>query len=281
MRNPESWLCRTHPARPMAGVAFAAFLTITSCAPPKNVDYNAPDASADPDAPVPIEVDPSSGQENVNRLKVIRVTFDKHLNSRTLEQGSLSLYSGTPGKTVVGRWMVSFYDPIHKQLVAWPAGPMLRQSTWVIKLNKGIEGMNGSPVHPVELGWFRTGDDAILETAFKIRSFEREVRPIFEKYCVSCHGGSGATIAGLDLESAEGIQETALNEPASGWQDWFRITPTLPGESYLLFKIIGDENLPGETMPRSFGDEKPTRLSIKEQEVIMEWIAAGVPLSDP
>jgi hypothetical protein len=265
-----------HPALLKAGVAGLAWIVISQCAPPKDVDYDAPDASQAPDAPVYIKVDPPAGKENVDRRHVFRITFDKHLNSRTLTPGRLSLSSG-----MAGRWTLSYYDPVHKQLVAWPAGPMLRQSTWILTLNKGIDGLNGLPVYPGELTWFRTGDDAVAETAFKIRSYETEVKPIFQKHCISCHGGGGEAISGLRLDSESHILETAINEPAIGWQDWTRIVPTRPGESYLLMKIVGDENLPGKTMPRSLDAAEATPLTTVEKDILMEWIAGGTPFFDP
>ncbi len=263
------------PAFLLAVVTYTTCVLLSSCTPPKDIDYRAPDASADPDAPVPVAVEPEEGAEDVNRLKVMRITFDQHLDARSMRQ-RLSLRSGE-----TGRWLVSYYDPIQMQLVAWPASPLLRQATWVLSVNQGIDGMNGSPVYPEELTWFRTGDEVTLETPFKIRSFEKEVMPIFEQHCISCHGGGGASIAGLDLASAEGVRETALNENAGGWPEWKLIEPTRPGESYLLFKLIGDDDIPGETMPRSMDENKPPPLSALEKEIILDWIASGASFFDP
>lgn len=263
-------------ARLSAGVTCLILSLLVSCAPPKEVDYAEPDAGPDPNAPVPVAVDPAEGDEGVNRYKVFRITFDQHLNSRSLRQGRITLRSGE----AASRWLVSYYNPVHKHLVTWPAGPMLPECTWVLSLERGIEGLNGASVYPVELAWFRTGKEATVETPFKIRSFDGEVAPIFDTHCVTCHGGIGEAIAGLKLDNAENIKETALNEPAAGWPDWTLIEPTRPGQSYLLYKVVGDENLPGQTMPRSLGDETPTSLTTEEKEIIAEWIAGGAAFFD-
>jgi hypothetical protein len=260
----------------LKAVTATAVALLTGCAPPKTPDYDAPDAAPPADAPYVVSVSPKTGAENVNRRPVFRINFDRRIDARTIETRSLTLYSGT-----VGRWLTSYYDPFENQLIVWPAGYLLRQSTWVMKLRSGISDMDGLPVAPGVLTSFRTGDDADFETPYHIRSFKDDILPIFENRCTSCHGGTEA-IAGLRLDTEEGISETALSQPSQGRQDWDLIVPTRPGLSYFLYKLSQDKTMPGMPMPRALDDEETAMpLSKEEKQALVDWIAVGAVFFDP
>ncbi len=86
----------------------------------------------------------------------------------------------------------------------------------------------------------------------------------------------GKNFSGLSLENAGGLWQTAVNAPADGWSGWERIVPSRPGESYLVYKIIGDHRIVGKPMPRVLLDgEQVQPLSQKEMETVSDWIASG------
>ena len=110
-------------------------------------------------------------------------------------------------------------------------------------------------------------------------TYEQHIAPIFDARCSGCHGADG--IADLRLDSAEGVAGTALGIPSTGWPEWNRITTSRPGESYLLYKIIGDERISGLPMPRSWDEHDPAPpLTADEQEAISDWIASGTAFFD-
>jgi hypothetical protein len=256
-----------------AGCAFAFSI---GCKAPTTPDYDAPDAAPPEDAPAVVSVSPKNGAKDVNRRPVVRVGFDRQLDATTVKNYTYSLYSGDSG-----RWLTSYYDPFRKELVVWPAGYLLRQSTWVFELNKGLAAADGIPVTPQVATSFRTGDDIVYETPYHVRYYEEDIAPIFESRCTSCHGGS-EPVAGLKLDSKVGITETAISQPSTGRQNWDLIVPTQPGLSYLLYKLIDDGSTPGMAMPRQLDDnDSPTSLSDDEKEALVDWITMGVVFFDP
>ncbi len=253
-----------------------AVYLLTGCAPPTTPDYDAPDASAPEDEPKIISVVPKPGSEEVNRRPIIRITFDRQLDARTVQNHTMRLYTGP-----TGMWLHSYYDPFKKQIIAWPAGYLLRKCTWVLELKKGLLSTSEIPVFPKVATSFRTGDEIIVETPYKIRYFKSDILPIFEKHCTSCHGGQNA-VAGIKLDNEDNISSTAIGKPSTGRPDWDLIVPTRPGLSYLLYKLIDDDAIPGLTMPRNFEKDSPTDLlSAEEKQSLLDWIAAGAVFFDP
>ena len=249
---------------------------LTGCAPPETPDYSDTDVSYPDDSPKIISVTPESGTENVNRRPIIRISFDRSIDAASLDAGTVRLYSGPSG-----HWLTSYYNPFKRQVVVWPGGFLLRQSTWVTELRSGLLGTNGQPVKPEVVTEFRTGDDVLFDTPYTLRSFTDEIMPIFENRCTSCHGGSDA-LAGLRLDTESGISETAISQPALGRPNWDIITPTQPGRSYLLYKLIGDDDVPGERMPRTLDeDETAEPLLDGEKEALLDWITTGAVFFDP
>jgi hypothetical protein len=116
-------------------------------------------------------------------------------------------------------------------------------------------------------------------------SFSRDVLPRLRRSCglAGCHAASGAAL-GLDLSSGEGVRRTAIGVIASAWPavagdvdrgniQWsglHRIAPGAPGESYLLYKVLGVGPVRGARMPR--GAAPWTQYDAR---VVSDWIAAG------
>ncbi len=266
---------RVSPAAAITAAVCASALFF-GCKAPSTPDYDAPDAAPPENAPVVVSVVPEDGDMDVNRRPVIHVGFDRQLDAKTIETYSYSLHSGDSG-----RWLTSYYDPFKKEIVVWPAGYLLRQSTWVFELKKGMTDQAGIPVTPKVVTSFRTGDDLIYETPYHTRSFKKDIVPILETYCTSCHGGA-EPLAGLKLDSEDGISTTAIGRPSSGRQNWDLIVPTRPGLSYLLYKLIDDDFAPGMTMPRSLDDKDPkTVLSEQDKDALVDWITLGAVFFDP
>lgn len=252
-------------------VAVASAVIGAACAPPAEVD---PDAAV-PEGPHPVAVDPSPGDFLVPTDKVIRIEFSDHLSGRSVSRYRFALYSGP-----IDLWVMSYYDPVRRQLVVWPSAAMRANAVWVLELDEGLTGLDGSPVAPGPVTHFTTGASGGDNLPFPALTFAQDIEPIFNASCASCHGG-GDALAGVDLDSAEGVQATTLGVTAEGWPEWKRIVPGRPGESYLLYKIIGDERIAGAPMPRAFDDAAPTQLHPAEQQLIADWIAGGAAFFDP
>ena len=92
--------------------------------------------------------------------------------------------------------------------------------------------------------------------------FDRDVRPILESHCVSCHRTDKAE-GGLDLSSKVAAMTSGDNAPS--------IVPNEPSESpiYRLLTLPGDDEL--RMPPIDTGDS----LSDQEMNVIKEWIKLG------
>ncbi len=262
-----------HGSRPIpAFAALAPALVVAfGCAPPAE-----PDPDAAPDGPVPVGVDPEDGATGVFIDKVIRVRLSDHLDERSLTAGRLDLTSGT-----LSYWLMSYYDPVRGELVVWPSSRLRKFTTWIFSIGEGLTGLDGGEVPAARVTTFRTGDQAGDDHPFEVLNYQDHLKPIFDAACASCHGGPGQPIAGLDLGDAGGVTETLLGAPADGWPGWKRAAAGRPGQSYVLYKLIGDGRIMGSRMPRSLeGDGTAAPLPIAEQRAVADWIAGGAPFFD-
>jgi hypothetical protein len=258
------------PLPPAAAVW--ALVALGGCAPPPEED---PDAAVPP-GPHPVWSDPANGDTDVLIDKVIRVGMSDHLDGRSVRRNRFKLYSGP-----LAMWVMVQYDPVRQRLSVWPSVSMWKNTTWGLELLDGLAGLDGSPVTPVVVTEFRTGAASGDNQPFPFLNYEEHVKPVFDARCASCHGGTGP-VADLDLASADGIGDTALGVSSTGWPEWKRITASRPGESYLLYKIIGDERIVGAPMPRSWDESAPaTPLPLEDQQAVADWIASGTAFFDP
>lgn len=264
-----TWLAKSGASTALLAAAACSWLAIC-CAPPPEKD---PDAAVPP-GPHPIGVDPEVGAVDVPIDKVIRVQFSDHLDGTSVKRDRFKLYSGP-----LNLWVMSYYDPVRGRLSVWPSSSMWKNATWVLEIGAGLYGIDGYQVDNGVVTEFRTGEEGGDNQPFPFLSYETDIKPIFDARCASCHNDDG--VAGLSLASAESVAATALGVPSTGWPEWKRITASRPGESYLLYKIIGDERIAGAPMPRSFDDDgQAPPLPVKQQEAIADWIAGGAAFFD-
>jgi len=91
---------------------------------------------------------------------------------------------------------------------------------------------------------------------------------VFTPICAECHSGSQAS-AGLRLESVELAYEFLVSVTASGNQDFQRVVPDDPDNSYLVLKVEGDPRA-GARMPLG-----RAALSGENIQLIRRWIEQG------
>lgn len=90
-----------------------------------------------------------------------------------------------------------------------------------------------------------------------ITSYRQDIQPIFDRVCISCHGGQ----AGLYLESFDYLMTGSANGPV--------VVPGNPNASELVKSILG---LSQPTMPPGSAPLSPSEI-----EIIISWIAEGCP----
>lgn len=93
---------------------------------------------------------------------------------------------------------------------------------------------------------------------------------IFDVSC-SCHlsaTGSGGQYVVLASDQA---YLNLVSQPSSQNSTFLRVNPGNPTDSYLYMKIIGDERISGQRMPRN----GPPYLTDEQIESIRKWIADG------
>ena len=95
-------------------------------------------------------------------------------------------------------------------------------------------------------------------TVFAQFTFERDVKPIFEANCFSCHGGTA--MVGLDLRTATSILR--------GSHEGLVVVKSAPEKS-LLYEKVSKRMMP----PPAFN----LKLTDSEIDTIRRWIEAGVP----
>ena len=104
---------------------------------------------------------------------------------------------------------------------------------------------------------------ATLLAAAEAPRFERDVLPVFTKYCFTCHGQSSPKL-GLDLRTAATAMRGSHNGPV--------VIKGKPDES-LLWKKVSSRAMP----PAIYGQKVPDA----DLETIKAWISAGAPSDEP
>jgi mono/diheme cytochrome c family protein len=103
----------------------------------------------------------------------------------------------------------------------------------------------------------------LLPLTLAAQSYEKDVLPIFTKYCFTCHGQSSPKL-GLDLRTAAGALRGSFNGPV--------IIRNNPAES-LLWKKVSAHQMP----PAIYGQTIPDA----DLNIIKAWIEAGANSDKP
>ncbi|MFN7918945.1 MAG: DUF1549 domain-containing protein [Bryobacteraceae bacterium] len=104
---------------------------------------------------------------------------------------------------------------------------------------------------------------ALASAAAETPRFEKDVLPVFTKYCFTCHGQSSPKL-GLDLRTAAGALKGSHNGPV--------VIQGKPEES-LLWKKVSARLMP----PAIYGQKIPD----SDLEIVKAWIAGGAPSDAP
>ncbi len=116
--------------------------------------------------------------------------------------------------------------------------------------------------------------------------FRRDVQPILDQHCVSCHDGAGPKADGLDLRGTPTEHYTVsyetlhmLRDPASGNhadKRFINEREALSSESYLIEKLLGRE-LEAPQELDTVGAPHPATNGLGEQELLtlIRWIDLG------
>jgi mono/diheme cytochrome c family protein len=94
--------------------------------------------------------------------------------------------------------------------------------------------------------------------------FVRDVRPIFGKHCLACHGPE---------KQKSGLRLDRKRDALSGGDSGPAIVPGKSAESDLIARVVGDD--PETAMP-----PKGERLTAKEVDVVRAWIDSGATWPD-
>lgn len=109
----------------------------------------------------------------------------------------------------------------------------------------------------------------IGQAAFSTISFEKEIQPIFNDYCVECHkpGGSGTEASGLDLSTYEGVMK--------GTKHGAIVSPGDPFTSNLMAVLDGRTDA-SITMPHN--EKRP--MNKNDRRILRKWIIGGATKDD-
>ncbi len=116
--------------------------------------------------------------------------------------------------------------------------------------------------------------------------YRRDVQPILDQHCISCHDGSGPKAAGLDLRGTPTEHYTVsyetlhmLRDPASGNhadKKFINEREALSVESYLIEKLLGRElEAPQELDTVGVHHPSTNGLSKEELLTLIRWIDLG------
>lgn len=218
-----------------------------------------------------VEVRPGEGAL-VAIDQAFRVTFDGPIAPRT----RVSSAYVESGGIIYGARIEA--DPLTRSLVIVPRLTLDPDVDWSLNLD-GVRGLDGRELDAHSTR-FRTGNfTADTPPAPNVD----EVLAILSARCGDCHHTSDGVL-GMDLTSVEGLRTTTIGVPASETRaidptpgptlaGLARIEPGAPDQSFLIWKLTSEEEVPGERMPA--GGEP---LPLEEAEVVRAWIQAGAPL---
>jgi mono/diheme cytochrome c family protein len=158
-------------------------------------------------------------------------------------------------------WFVRWFVPVALMLglaACTPMGPMgpgmgpdhMRGMMGRGMMGRGMMGQGGTPPPVTPVPTATPGGSATV-------SYNRDVQPIFNQNCISCHGGS----LGLWLDSYEHVMAGSERGPV--------VVPGDPDASELYRRVTGVSQ---PAMPLGLPP-----LPEKDIETLRQWIAEGAP----
>jgi len=228
----------------------------------------------------------------ISRDGLLIAQVDRRLLPASVNTRSVRVLSG-----VVREPLAVQFDPVDVAIRAELRGGRLLEPQVTYRLV--IEGVVDLDHRAMEVPFdatFRTAATSAGRPPVEPVSFSEVLHLVVDR-CAggSCHGPAEAAL-GLDLSSAEAIASTAIGvrsvQVSRGDLDseGGRGSPVLtdlpivdvvagvgsPGNSYLLYKVLGDEHILGAVMPPS--DSNRPALSREEARMLSRWIQAGAPV---
>jgi len=215
----------------------------------------------------------------------VQVQFDRRLSPWSVSRSSARLTSGS-----VGEFVFPAFDPVANQLNLELTRPMLVDANYVVTLVDLVDLDGDTLGEPLQLLLSPVAGERQPVTTPEVAA----VLNIFAEHCASasCHG-AGEPAAGLDLQSSEGLRRTAIGHPSLQVASFNQLAPIaaaglidLPiidaqgtsqsaSRSYLVYKMLGDPHVLGETMPPEGTVERPSADQIA---LVASWIRHGASL---
>lgn len=246
---------------------------------------------ADPSGPKWVGTDPSLVAGTPGTIPILdtsklgvgaelRIIYDSPLRAVSVGRHTVTLQSGE-----MAPWTRVYADPSLPGLRILLYEPLIERVNYRVRV-EGVRDLDG------RLG--QSAEFVVVSTATSPPKDEvvawSEVAGIFETRCAGCHSGTESGPAALDLSSGASVRVTAIERAARGVAiggpgaavavlggglfGSRLVVPGRPGDSYLLYKILGDPHIVGEPMPPT-GDAGNLRLTDDEIRRITDWIATG------
>lgn len=127
------------------------------------------------------------------------------------------------------------------------------------------------------------GSDAGGDAGASQVSYAADVQPIWDSYCVGCHGTTGVSPT-LTARFSYGALQKSSQEACVDGKSASLVVPGDPDASFLMYKVTGSSKqsiTPGgcaRTMPANKnGDERLIDKDAAAVQTIRAWIEAGAP----
>lgn len=237
---------------------------------------------------------PSEGEAEVHRLGPFVARFDRRVLPRSVSRATVRLESG-----VVRPRLSVRYDLLTQSAIAVPfsGDPIAPGVEWRLVI-EGVEDLDGRAMEEPYVAHFRSGIELGPGVVEPMPMTFADIEPIFTRRCTGsrCHGPDPPAL-GLDLSSAIGVRDTAINQPARSFPSGtigpaggagapvFAGLPLIevlagaghPETSYLVYTVLADPHVVGAPMPPALRDVATAGLTPEELRTLSEWISAGAP----
>lgn len=163
------------------------------------------------------------------------------------------------------------YDPLERRLTYTPRGLYRSELAYDATLDETIRSLRtGALVEPTTITFITSSLEQDIGDPLEPVDFESEVLPLFQRSCAfsGCHAPPEAA-SSIDLSSTAGVSSSTIAASCRGWPGWLVVDPWSAAWSYLVYKLIDEETIRGNTMPPGVA------LPPSEIETISRWIDLG------